>query len=194
MQQDEANVLLNNLEQEITRLRIEYNKTLAGSEDANRDFAEQRVQALIKALNKTPFKKYTYKFRFENLTARVNVMKINFNRLMKGRDKKLDAIKKKLGLKQTGVEKPKPKTKEVGAIVVGESSKVVGNKNLQNFFNEYKTLSEANNHVVKLNYDQFAKKIEKKVGKMNSEGKKHSLQLRIVQENGEIKIKTKAVK
>lgn len=194
MRADEVNVLLNNLEHEITRLRIEYNKAIAGAEDANREFAEQRVQALIKVLNKTPFKKYIHKFRFENLTARVNVMKINFGRLMKGKDQKLDNIKKKLGLKRETVLPDKKKEKEVNTFVINDDKSIEKNKGLESFFNEYKALSEANNHQVKLNYDQFANKIEKRVFKMMAEGNENSLQLRIVQEDGEIKIKTKAVK
>jgi len=193
MQQDEVRVLLTNLEHEIVRLRIEYNKSLAGLEDANREFAEQRVQALIKALNKTHFKKYIYKFKFENLTARVNVMKINFGRMMKDRDKKLDSVKKKLGLKSTSQPASQPKTKEVNTLVVNDLN-ASGKSGLKSFFHEYTSLSEANNKQVKLNFSQFARKIEKRVDKIKAEGTGKGLQLRIVQENGEIKIKTKAVK
>jgi len=194
MRQDEVHALLNNLEHEIVRLRIEYNKALSGVEDSNREFAEQRVGTMIKVLNKTHFKKYIYKFRFENLTARVNVMKINFGRMMQGRDKKLDNIKKKLGLKTFNVAKSQKKNPDINTLVLDNDLLAKNNTGLKNFFDEYTSLSEATNRQVKLDFNQFAKKIEKRVEKMHFEGKGASLQLRIVQENGEIKIKTKAVK
>ena len=96
MQSDEVRILLDNLERDIKRLRMEYNRFLSNAPDVNIEFAEKRVKDMIKLLHKTVFKKYESKFRFENLIATFNVLKINFYRMSGIREKNKEKVKELL--------------------------------------------------------------------------------------------------
>ena len=194
---DSITLLLDNLEREIKRLRIEYNRELAHMPDVNLEFAEQRVKELIKMLRKIPFKKYSQKFRFENLLARYNVQKINFNRMKDFQEKKYEKLKEK-GLITVPLVDAKEENKSV--VSNGREEKVIINdliseeNKLKRLYNEYKNRLEARNKSVNIPYEVFKKKVFDRFKMIKEKNKNAKLQLRMVEENNNVKIKTKVVK
>ncbi len=192
---DSITLLLDNLEREIKRLRIEYNRELAHMPDVNLEFAEQRVKELIKILRKVPFKKYSQKFRFENLLARYNVQRINFNRMKDVQEKKYEELKNK-GL----ITVPLQDAKSENESVISKDKKVIisdivsEEKKLKNLYNDYKTRLEGKNKQVKVSYEIFKKKVFERFKMIKEKNKDAKLQIRMVEENNNIKIKTKVVK
>ncbi len=194
-EKDSITLLLDNLEREIKRLRIEYNRELAHMPDVNLEFAEQRVKEIIKILRKVPFKKYSQKFRFENLLARYNVQRINFNRMKDLQEKKYEE------LKQKGIIKiPIQDAKDENRAVVSKEEKVViadlisEENKLRKIYNEYKNRLEARNKSLKIPYDVFKKKVFDRFKMIKEKNKNAKLQIRMVEENNNVKIKTKVVK
>ncbi len=194
-EKDSITLLLDNLEREIKRLRIEYNRELAHMPDVNLEFAEQRVKEIIKILRKVPFKKYSQKFRFENLLARYNVQRINFNRMKDLQEKKYEE------LKQKGIIKiPIQDAKDENRAVVSKEEKVViadlisEENKLRKIYNEYKNRLEARNKSLKVPYDVFKKKVFDRFKMIKEKNKNAKLQIRMVEENNNVKIKTKVVK
>ncbi len=192
---DSITLLLDNLEREIKRLRIEYNRELAHMPDVNLEFAEQRVKELIKILRKVPFKKYSQKFRFENLLARYNVQRINFNRMKDVQEKKYEELKNK-GL----ITVPLQDAKSENESVISKDKKVIisdivsEEKKLKNLYNDYKTRLEGKNKQVKVSYEVFKRKVFERFKMIKEKNKNAKLQIRMVEENNNIKIKTKVVK
>ncbi len=192
---DSITLLLDNLEREIKRLRIEYNRELAHMPDVNLEFAEQRVKELIKILRKVPFKKYSQKFRFENLLARYNVQRINFNRMKDVQEKKYEELKNK-GL----ITVPLQDAKSENESVISREKRVIisdivsEEKKLKNLYNDYKTRLEGKNKQVKVSYEIFKKKVFERFKMIKEKNKDAKLQIRMVEENNNIKIKTKVVK
>ncbi len=193
---DSITLLLDNLEREIKRLRIEYNRELAHMPDVNIEFAEQRVKELIKILRKVPFKKYSQKFRFENLLARYNVQRINFNRLRDVQEKKYEELKEK-GLITVPIVDAKEENKSV---MPDREKKVVINdliseeNKLKKIYDEYKSRLEARNKSVNVPYEVFKKKVFDRFKMIKEKNRNAKLQIRMVEENNNVKIKTKVVK
>ena len=193
---DSITLLLDNLEREIKRLRIEYNRELAHMPDVNIEFAEQRVKELIKILRKVPFKKYSQKFRFENLLARYNVQRINFNRLRDVQEKKYEELKEK-GLITVPIVDAKEENKSV---MPDREKKVVINdliseeNKLKKIYDEYKNRLEARNKSVNVPYEVFKKKVFDRFKMIKEKNRNAKLQIRMVEENNNVKIKTKVVK
>ncbi len=198
MQKDKDSIalLLDNLEREIKRLRIEYNRELAHMPDVNLEFAEQRVKELIKILRKVPFKKYSQKFRFENLLARYNVQRINFNRLKDFQEKKYEELKEK-GLITVPIVDARDENKSV---IPDKENKVVisdlisEENKLKKIYDEYKNRLEARNKSVNVPYEVFKKKVFDRFKMIKEKNKNAKLQIRMVEENNNVKIKTKVVK
>ncbi|BBB32767.1 hypothetical protein TTHT_1249 [Thermotomaculum hydrothermale] len=194
-EKDNVTILLDNLEKEIKRLRIEYNRELAHMPDVNLEFAEQRVKELIKTLRRIPFKKYIHKFRFENLLARYNVQKINFNRLKDFQEKKYQKLKEE-GL----ITVPLVDAKEENRTVVPQEEKVVigdiksEEQKLQKIYNDYKIKLESQKKQVNVPYEVFKKKIYDRFQMIKEKNRNAKLQIRLVEENDKVKIKTKVVK
>ncbi len=192
---DSIGLLLDNLEREIKRLRIEYNRELAHMPDVNIEFAEQRVKELIKMLRKIPFKKYSQKFRFENLLARYNVQRINFNRMKDFQEKKYEELKEK-GI----ITVPLQEAKEQNAQSVNKENKVVisdlkrEERKLKSLYEDYRKRLESKNKEVKVPYEVFKKKLYDRFQLIREKHKNAKLQIRVVEENNNVKIKTKVVK
>ena len=192
---DSIGLLLDNLEREIKRLRIEYNRELAHMPDVNIEFAEQRVKELIKMLRKIPFKKYSQKFRFENLLARYNVQRINFNRMKDFQEKKYEELKEK-GI----ITVPLQEAKEQNAQSVNKENKVVisdlkrEEQKLKSLYEDYRKRLESKNKEVKVPYEVFKKKLYDRFQLIREKHKNARLQIRVVEENNNVKIKTKVVK
>ena len=192
---DSIGLLLDNLEREIKRLRIEYNRELAHMPDVNIEFAEQRVKELIKMLRKIPFKKYSQKFRFENLLARYNVQRINFNRMKDFQEKKYEELKEK-GI----ITVPLREAKEQNSQSVNKENKVVisdlknEEQKLKSLYEDYRKRLERKNKEVKVPYEVFKKKLYDRFQLVKEKHKNARLQIRVVEENNNVKIKTKVVK
>ncbi len=194
-EKDNVTILLDNLEREIKRLRIEYNRELAHMSDVNIEFAEQKVKELIKMLRKVTFKKYSQKFRFENLLARYNVQRINYNRLLDVQEKKYEEMRQK-GLITVPLSEAKGENKKSSSVdekvvirdIISEEEK------LKRIYNDYtRKLSERNQNV-KVPYEVFKKKIYDRFQHVKQKHKQAKLQVRMVEENNRVKIKTKVVK
>ncbi len=194
--QDNIILLLDNLEREIKRLRMEYNRYLANMPDVNLEFAEQKVKELIKTLHRMAFKKYIHKFRFENLVARYNVQKINFNRMLAAQEKKYEELKKK-GLITVPLEDAKKVNEELKR---DNETKVVirdlhsEEEKLKRLYQSYKSGMERLNKEVKVPYEVFKKKVFDRFSMVKQKHKNAMLQIRMVKEQNNIKIKTKVVK
>ncbi len=197
MQQDEVKVLLDGLEREIKRLRMEYNRYLAQAPDVNIEFCEKRVTDIIHLLQKTAFKKYIQKFRFDNLLARYNVMRINFNRMAGVRDKKLADIKERLGMPTVPEpadisEKRKAAAGDRSTLNLRNAGEQTGD--LENFYARYVEMKTMREGLVTMSYEDFTTKVVGRVERIQMEGRGKTVQLRLVDEDGKIKIKTKVVK
>lgn len=195
MRQDEVRILLDNFEREMKRLRMEYNRYLANAADVNIEFCEKRVNDLIKLLQKTTFKKYIHKFRFDNLLARYNVMRINFGRLAGIKEKKLNEVKERLGLKEEGL----PAGGSTGAGRERMNALQLSDPDLQGtdmerFYSRYVEMKTIHEGMVTLSYDEFSRKLTGRVERVKLEGKGREIQVRLVEEDGKVKIKTKVVK
>ncbi len=191
----DIDLLLANLEREIKRLRIEYNRELAHMSDVNIEFAEQKVKELIKMLRRLPFKKYSQKFRFENLLARYNVQRINYNRMRDVQEKKYEELKEK-GV----ITVPLQDAKEINKGVMQKEEKVVikdiasEEKKLKKIYTEYKNRLESQHKQVKVPYEVFKKKVFDRFKMIQEKHRNARLQIRMVEENNNVKIKTKVVK
>jgi len=198
MDQDEVKLLLDNLERELKRLRMEYNRYLAKAPDVQLEFAEQRVKDLIKLLQRAAFKKYIHKFRFENLTARYNVMRINFNRMAGIQEKKLARVKERLGME--GERTPAPEGTspvEAGrspAEVIRMKQEGGHEKELETFYSRYVELKTLHEGLVTLSFEEFERKISARRNQARKQGKAGELELKLVEEDGKVKIKTKVIK
>lgn len=195
MRQDEVRILLDSFERELKRLRMEYNRYLANASDVNIEFCEKRVNDLIKLLQKTTFKKYIHKFRFENLLARYNVMRINFGRLAGLQEKKLDQVKERLGLKEDGM----PGRGNAGGGAETRNSLQLSDPDLQGtdmeqFYSRYVEMKTIHEGMVTLSFDEFSRKLTGRMERVKLEGKGKEIQVRLVEEDGKVKIKTKVVK
>jgi len=194
-EKDNVTILLDNLEREIKRLRIEYNRELAHMSDVNIEFAEQKVKELIKMLRKVNFKKYSQKFRFENLLARYNVQRINFNRLLDVQEKKYEEMRQK-GLITVPLNEAKGENKKSSSVdekvvirdIISEEEK------LKRIYNEYTQKLSERKQDVKVPYEVFKKKIYDRFQHVKQKHKEAKLQVRMVEENNRVKIKTKVVK
>ena len=197
MHQDEVKVLLDGLEREIKRLRMEYNRHLAHAPDVNIEFCEKRVHDLIKLLQKASFKKYVQKFRFDNLLARYNVMRINFNRMAGIREKKLANVRDRLGIGigaggEPSADDPRSKSPDSSTLDLNDSRKQ--GQELEAFYAEYVHMKTMKEGLVTMSYEDFTSKVVGRVERIQLEGKGKTVQLRLVDEDGKIKIKTKVKK
>ncbi len=194
-EKDKVTVLLDSLEREIKRLRIEYNRELAHMPDVQLEFTEQRVKELIKMLRKVTFKKYSQKFRFENLIARYNVQKINFNRLMDVQEKKYEELKEK-GLITVPLKDAKEENKQVQSIEKKVIIKdlISEERKLKELYDDYRRTLKKKNRDINVPYEIFKKKIYDRFNMVKRKHKNASLQIRMVEEKDRVKIKTRVVK
>jgi len=204
MQSDEVRILLDNLERDIKRLRMEYNRFLSNAPDVNIEFAEKRVKDMIKLLHKTVFKKYESKFRFENLIATFNVLKINFYRMSGIREKNKEKVKELLSGMASDRSAQTP-----AASTPGRSSKPISQENrkelrlssptsqendLETFYGQYVEMKTIHEGMVTLSYDDFVQRVSDRLEKAKQSGQGKELECRVVEENGVVKIKSKVVK
>ncbi|NOZ12390.1 MAG: hypothetical protein GXO69_01935 [Acidobacteria bacterium] len=206
MQQEEVRMLLDNLERDIKRLRMEYNRFIANAPDVNIDFCEKRVTDLIKLLHKTTFKKYASKFRFENLVARFNILKINFHRMSGIREKNKEKVKDMLFGKGrdslTGGKNLQQASPASGGNISGKKA---GNafrlfqpesqeNDLEKFYERYVEMKTIYEGMVTLSYDDFVSRVSDRLEKAKKSGRGKELECKLVEENGKVKIKSKVVK
>jgi len=204
MQSDEVRILLDNLERDIKRLRMEYNRFLSNAPDVNIEFAEKRVKDMIKLLHKTVFKKYESKFRFENLIATFNVLKINFYRMSGIREKNKEKVKELLSGMASDRSAQTP-----AASTPGRSSKPISQEDrkelrlssptsqendLETFYGQYVEMKTIHEGMVTLSYDDFVQRVSDRLEKAKQSGQGKELECRVVEENGVVKIKSKVVK
>jgi len=204
MQSDEVRILLDNLERDIKRLSMEYNRFLSNAPDVNIEFAEKRVKDMIKLLHKTVFKKYESKFRFENLIATFNVLKINFYRMSGIREKNKEKVKELLSGMASDRSAQTP-----AASTPGRSSKPISQENrkelrlssptsqendLETFYGQYVEMKTIHEGMVTLSYDDFVQRVSDRLEKAKQSGQGKELECRVVEENGVVKIKSKVVK
>ncbi len=206
MQQEEVRMLLDNLERDIKRLRMEYNRFIANAPDVNIDFCEKRVTDLIKLLHKTTFKKYASKFRFENLVARFNILKINFHRMSGIREKNKEKVRSMLsGNGGTGniAESPgKLSDSPVTETSSGRKNRTAlklsqpdnQEKELEKFYERYVEMKTIYEGMVTLSYDDFVHRVSDRLEKAKKSGKGKELECKLVEENGKVRIKSKVVK
>lgn len=204
MQSDEVRVLLDNLERDIKRLRMEYNRFISNSPDVNIEFAEKRVKDLIKLLHRATFKKYVFKFRFENLVASFNVLKINFYRMSGIREKNKEKVKEMMAgvLKDRDAKSPITSASNGATEPVSPVEKnglrLSRPKNqedeLETFYGRYVEMKTIYEGMVTLSYDDFVQRVSDRLEKAKLSGKGKELQCRLVEENGVVKIKSKVVK
>jgi hypothetical protein len=204
MQSDEVRMLLDSLERDIKRLRMEYNRFLSNSPDVNIEFAEKRVKDMIKLLHKTVFKKYESKFRFENLIASFNVLKINFYRMSGIREKNKEKVKELLSgmasdqSARTPSDSPSKRATEPASPVEKNGLRLSRPKNqedeLETFYGRYVEMKTIYEGMVTLSYDDFVERVSDRLEKAQKSGQGKELECRLVEENGIVKIKSKVVK
>ncbi|MCK5879560.1 MAG: hypothetical protein KAH24_07265 [Holophagae bacterium] len=204
MLQDETGILLDNLERDIKRLRMEYNRFISNAPDVNIEFAEKRVTDLIKLLHKRTFKKYVFKFRFENLVARYNVLKINFYRMSGIREKNKEKVKELLAgiaagrsTEELSSSSSKGRTGPVSAaekngLRLSRPDNQEGE--LEEFYGRYVEMKTIYEGMVTLSYDDFVQRVTDRLEKVKSSGRGKELECKLVEENGKVKIKSKVVK
>ena len=204
MQPDEVRILLDNLERDIKRLRMEYNRFLSNSPDVNIEFAEKRVKDMIKLLHKATFKKYVFKFRFENLVASFNVLKINFYRMSGIREKNKEKVREMMAgvVEDRAAESPatsaSKRATEPVSPVKKRGLRLSHPKNqeeeLETFYGRYVEMKTIYEGMVTLSYDDFVERVSNRLEKAQKSGQGKELQCRLVEENGVVKIKSKVVK
>ncbi len=204
MQSDEIRVLLDNLERDIKRLRMEYNRFISNAPDVNIEFAEKRVKDLIKLLHKATFKKYVFKFRFENLVASFNVLKINFYRMSGIREKNKEKVREMMAgvLEDRAAESPATSaSNQASGSIPSQNNRELrlssskGQENeLENFYGRYVEMKTIYEGMVTLSYDDFVQRVTDRLEKAKQSGKGKELQCRLVEENGVVKIKSKVIK
>ncbi|NOY23819.1 MAG: hypothetical protein GXO70_09975 [Acidobacteria bacterium] len=204
MQQDEVRVLLDNLERDIKRLRIEYNRFISNAPDVNIEFSERRVVDLIKLLHKIHFKKYVFKFRFENLMARYNVLRINFYRMAGIREKNKEKVRELMAgstpdrLNEKPADSlPKHASKPVSpedknALRLTSPNNQEGE--LEEFYGRYVEMKTIYEGMVSLSYEDFVQRVSTRLEKAKNSGKGKGLECKLVEEDGRVKIKSKVVK
>ncbi len=204
MQQEEVKILLDKLERDIKRLRMEYNRFISNAPDVNIEFAEKRVMDLIKLLHKTTFKKYVFKFRFENLVARFNVLKINFYRMAGIREKNKEKVREMLakieGKKDNTKQSPSPAKKSEKQVSATDKHALRLSRpgsqegELEAFYGRYVELKTIHEGMVTLSYDDFVQRVSDRLEKAKTSGRGKELECKLVEENGKVKIKSKVVK
>ncbi len=204
MNQDKVQALLDSLERDIKRLRMEYNRFMANAPDVNIEFAEKRVTDLIKILHKTTFKKYISKFKFENLVARYNILKINFYRMSGIREKNKEKVKELVfgvSSKQDVAKQTSPETKKTERKTGSKSRYALKlsrpgtqEKELEEFYSRYVEMKTIYEGMVTLSYEDFVDKVSNRLEKAKKSGRGKELECKLVEENGKVKIKSKVVK
>lgn len=204
MQQDEVRILLDSLERDIKRLRMEYNRFISNAPDVNIEFAEKRVMDLIKILHKAQFKKYVSKFRFENLVASYNVLKINFYRMSGIREKNKEKVKELLaGITSAGSNEelnPSSAKRTTGPVSKEEKDALRLSRpddqegELEKFYGRYVEMKTIYEGIVTLSYEDFVQRVSDRLEKAKESGRGKELECKLVEENGKVKIKSKVVK
>ncbi len=204
MQQDEVRILLDNLERDIKRLRMEYNRFISNAPDVNIEFSEKRVTDLVKLLHKVHFKKYVFKFRFENLVARYNVLKINFYRMAGIREKNKEKVRELMAGSTPGRLNEKPAdslTKHVSKPVSPEDKNALRltspnsqERELEEFYGRYVEMKTIYEGMVTLSYEDFVQRVSTRLKKAKNSGNGKWLECKLVEEDGRVKIKSKVVK
>lgn len=149
----------------------------------------EKVKFLIQKNHGVPIQNASLKFKFNQCVSRYNTYTTYWDRILREMEEgkyQRDVFRAKLHEKERGVDKPaaptttaKPKSNDTIA------------KLFEDFKNEKKSLKQDPNAV---SYEAFQKQIEKKLSDFQSKTKNKNITARVVQENGQIKIKVQAKK
>ena len=130
--------------------------------------------------------------RFDNLVARYNVLKVNFYRMSGMREKKMAQVKEKIeSMGGSGAGQTKAR---VDRNTMELSNSDMQQDHLETFYARYVELKTIHEGLVTLSYEDFNQKISGKLNSVKLGGTGKGLQLRLVEEDGKVKIKTKVVK